>query len=470
MVFSSLLFLFSFLPFILIGNFIWRNRTWQNLLLFVGSLYFYAWGERERVFLMIGSILINYVVGIKIEKNQSINKQKLILAIGIIVNLGVLVYFKYAEFFVESLNSILQWLGISQIGKMKYEKLPIGISFYTFQSISYLVDVYRKEVKAQRNFIDLGVYIALFPQLIAGPIVRYQEIASQLRGRVHSMAKFSVGIKRFIIGLAKKMLLANPIAYLVDEIYLIPPNELSFSLAWLAVFAYALQIYFDFSAYCDMAIGLGKMFGFTFPENFNFPYAARSIRDFWRRWHITLSVWFRDYLYIPLGGSRGNNFKLYRNLIVVFLVTGLWHGASWSFIIWGLLHGVFILFERVGFAKVLDRMPRVLQTVYTLLVVLFAWVLFRIENIGDVLGLYKVMFGFSETSTFYELAMFLNPYLIALLVIAGVLCFPIYSYLKIDKLLKNQNGIKNFIYLGLFVFSILEIINGAYNPFIYFRF
>jgi len=469
MIFSSLLFLFSFLPFILIGNYVWRNIKWQNTLLFIASLYFYAWGEREKVFVMLASILLNFFIGKWIENKEGRSKV-VALIVGIVVNLGVLVYFKYSQFIVENINQLLSVLSIPIIDGIKYERLPLGISFYTFQSISYLVDVYRKEVKAQRNFLNLGLYVALFPQLVAGPIVRYNEIAEQLLQRTQNLIKFNEGIRRFVIGLGKKMLIANPMAYIADEIYMLPVNDISTPMAWLAVLAYSLQIYYDFSGYSDMAIGLGKMFGFDIAENFNFPYISKSIREFWTRWHISLSIWFRDYLYIPLGGSRGSTLLTMRNLIIVFFITGLWHGASWSFVIWGLFHGIFMLIERAGFDKILKRMPAIIQHMYMLLIVVFGWVLFRIENWTDALQIQKTMLGINVQSSVFSISSVMSSYYWLLLFVGVILCFPIFG--RIDKI-RNRRGYAIFESIAIFVIlflSIIEMANNTYNPFIYFRF
>jgi alginate O-acetyltransferase complex protein AlgI len=469
MVFSSLLFLFSFLPFVLIGNFIWRNIKWQNTLLFIASLYFYAWGEREKVFVMLASILLNFFIGKWIEKKEG-RGRKVALTVGVVVNLGVLIYFKYAKFLVDNLNEILNLFALPIIEGIKYERLPLGISFYTFQSMSYLVDVYRREVKAQRNFLNLGLYVALFPQLVAGPIVRYNEIAAQLVKRTQSLSKFNEGIRRFVIGLGKKMLLANPMAFIVDDIYSLPVGDISTPMAWMAAVAYALQIYFDFSGYSDMAIGLGKMFGFNIAENFNFPYIAKSIREFWTRWHISLSIWFRDYLYIPLGGSRGSTLFTMRNLLIVFFITGLWHGASWSFIGWGLFHGFFMLLERAGWDKILKKLPHILQHLYMLFVVVFGWVFFRIENWGDAIFIQKTMLGLSNTSELFSISSIMNPYYWTILFIAILMTFPIKKLIGGNTTNSVRLAVDRIGIFLIFILSIIEMANNTYNPFIYFRF
>lgn len=474
MIFSSLIFLFLYLPFLLVGNYLWRNRTWQNVLLFIGSLIFYAWGEKEKVFVMLGSILVNYVVGILIDQAKEGRQRKIRLAIGVVINLGVLVYFKYSRFIVENITDLLSLAGIPLDLDIKYEKLPIGISFYTFQSISYLVDVYRKETSAQRNFINLGLYISLFPQLIAGPIVRYLDISHQLMNRKHTLLQFNEGIKRFIIGLGKKLLLANNVAYVVDEILALPVAEMTTSLAWIAMIGYCLQIYFDFSGYSDMAIGLGKMFGFDIPENFNYPYISKSIREFWRRWHISLSNWFRDYLYIPLGGNRHGNAKTLRNLAIVFFLTGLWHGASWSFVLWGLFHGLFMILERQGLDKWLKRTPGFVQHIYSLLVVIFAFVWFRVENWYDALKIQKCMLGFEAPGAgFYQPGMFTNAYFWVIFAIAILACAPLKYYFSFLPRYQPAGWYRfgSALFYGLvLVLSIFAMVNSTYNPFIYFRF
>ncbi|MEQ9062884.1 MAG: MBOAT family protein [Vicingaceae bacterium] len=474
MVFSSLIFLFSYLPFLLLGNYLWRNRTWQNVLLFIGSLYFYAWGEGEKVFIMLGSIVLNYYIGRAIGAAHLVKKKKIYLTLGIIINLSVLVYFKYAEFLIDNLNSLANIIGLEAQINFKAERLPIGISFYTFQSISYLIDVYREENKAQKNFIDVGLYISLFPQLIAGPIVRYHDIAHQLEHRTSSIEKFSEGIRRFITGLGKKVLIANNMAYTVDEILALGPTEITTPLAWMAITGYALQIYFDFSGYSDMAIGLGKMFGFDILENFNFPYITKSIREFWRRWHISLSNWFVDYLYIPLGGSRGSTFKTYRNLLLIFLITGFWHGAGWSYIIWGLYHGAFMVIERLGLNRLLERAGAVVQHSYATVVLLFSWVFFRIEDVSYQLKLASSMLGFSDpNSGFFTVSDFSTPLYWFVFSIGVLSSTPMFKNLALNKSVLAFRPMKIIyltFYIGVLFLCTISLVNNTYNPFIYFRF
>ncbi|MCJ7713136.1 MBOAT family protein, partial [Candidatus Bathyarchaeota archaeon] len=356
------------------------KREYRNFFLLLASLIFYAWGEGILVLLMLFSISINYIGGIAISYflKKNIQISKVVLGLTIAVNLALLFYYKYANFIVENLQELGVFTGYKQASIF----LPIGISFFTFQGISYLVDVYREETIVQRKLFHLGLYISFFPQLIAGPIVRYHDVAQQIVQRSITVSLFTEGIIRFVRGLAKKVILANNAALIADQVFSIPASQLSISSAWLGIICYTIQIYFDFSGYSDMAIGLGKMLGFNFKENFNYPYISISIQDFWRRWHISLSTWFRDYLYIPLGGNRKGISKMYRNLVIVFFVTGLWHGASWNFIFWGLFHGSFLILEK---SKILNtkNWPIALQHLYALIVVMVGWVFFRAETMTE---------------------------------------------------------------------------------------
>ena len=375
MVFSSLVFLFVFLPIVLVLYFI-VPKALKNFILLVASLFFYAWGEPVYLYLMMFSILLNYLFGLWIQKNKDkSNSKKIIITIAIIVNIGLLGYYKYAFFVVDIINGLLHT-------HIQFEPLPlpIGISFYTFHALSYLIDVYRQKEEAQKNLFNLALYITLFPQLVAGPILRYNTIAEQIKSRIHNLSLFAEGIRTFIIGLSKKVLLSNPLGEMADTIFAINPSDMSVTTAWIGIIAYTLQIYFDFSGYSDMAIGLGKMFGFEFLPNFNYPYISRSIGEFWRRWHISLSSWFRDYVYIPLGGSRKGAWKTYRNLLIVWTITGFWHGASWTFMAWGFYYGVIICLERLGLKNILAKTWRPIQHAYVLFIVLIGWVFFRADN------------------------------------------------------------------------------------------
>lgn len=471
MLFNSSIFLFIFLPILLAVYFIAKNK-YRNIILLISSLVFYAWGEKEIVLIMIASTIADYCYGIMIDKGR----RRLGLSLSIITNLSFLGIFKYADFAFENYNTFLNLLGVSNkyLLELPHIALPIGISFYTFQTLSYTIDVYRNKVKANYNFIEFATYVTLFPQLIAGPIVRYESVYKQLKERFVTSEKFADGIERFIIGISKKMIFANTFGFLADEIFSYPAEALATSTIWLGVIAYSLQIYFDFSAYSDMAIGLGKMFGFDIPENFNYPYISRSIKDFWRRWHISLSTWFRDYLYIPLGGNRGSQFRTYLNLIIVFLVTGLWHGASWNFIVWGLWHGAFLIIERLGLDKILKLLWRPLQHLYTLLVVVVGWALFRIEDLGVAIKVIKNMFFINENALLFP-DVYLTFEVYITFALGFIFSLPIYHFYK--KQVENYPVWSKIHFYGfsvflifLFYISICLVSAGTYNPFIYFRF
>ena len=388
MLFSSIVFLFTFLPVILILYYLVPRRL-KNAVLLLCSLVFYAWGEPVYIFLMIFSIIFNYISGLDIARNlKNRRAARGSLIFNLIVNLGILGFFKYEGFLLDSLNRVLPV-------DIPYRELalPIGISFYTFQILSYIIDVYRQNVKAQKNFMDFALYVTMFPQLIAGPIVRYSDIEKQLHSRQESFRKFGDGAMFFIRGLAKKVLLANTIGMVFTEVTSLDPGKMSVLSAWLGCAAYTFQIYFDFSGYSDMAIGLGKMFGFEFLKNFDYPYISRSITEFWRRWHISLSTWFKEYLYIPLGGNRVSTAKHIRNLLVVWFLTGLWHGAAWNFVAWGLYYGILLIIEKYFLGRFLEKLPGVLRHIYSLLLVMIGWVFFFSPGLGNAFGYLKVMLG-----------------------------------------------------------------------------
>ncbi len=473
MLFSSVIFLFGFLPIVLILHLV-APKVLRNGVLLLCSLFFYAWGELHMSFIMLLSIALNYLFGILID---SFERRKLMLWIGVILNLGLLMYYKYFNFILDTLLLELDPLGIKAYNPFVH--LPIGISFFTFQGISYITDVYRKQAKAEFNPINIGLYISLFPQLIAGPIVRYNTIMDQIRTRVLSWNNLIKGSQRFIIGLAKKVIVANTMAVVANGIISSEVSSLNSLTAWVGILAYAIQIYFDFSGYSDMAIGLGNMFGFKFEENFNYPYVSKSIREFWRRWHISLSTWFRDYLYIPLGGSRKGVSRTYLNLFIVFLLTGFWHGPSWNFVIWGLIHGVFIVLERVGFSKILSKVPSIFQHLYCLFIVVVSWVFFKIEDLSHALDYLEVMFGLANGEQGVLTWNGFNFYQLLVGVLAII--FSVNTYGKLSKMrfaLQPQkryvHEIKDAIvwcFLGLiFFYTASELANGTYNPFIYFRF
>lgn len=477
MVFSNLVFLFVFLPIVLIVYFI-VPKVFKNIILLIVSLFFYAWGEPVYVFLMIFSIIINYIFGLLIEHSrEKLGLKKTYLVISVLANLAILGYYKYSTFLVENINAVF---GLDIV--MDPLTLPIGISFFTFQAMSYVIDVYRKDAEVQRNVFDLALYISLFPQLVAGPIVRYNTIADQIKSRIHNMELFSDGVRQFIIGLAKKVIIANPLGSIADTIFATSPENMSVTTAWIGIIAYSLQIYFDFSGYSDMAIGLGKMFGFKFLENFNYPYIAKSISEFWRRWHISLSSWFRDYIYIPLGGNRQGEWKTYRNLLIVWTATGFWHGASWTFMAWGFYYGIIISIERLGFGKVLARLWSPLQHIYVLILVMIGWVFFRADSFTYSTEFIQTMLGLNGTALFDNTSILYihdNTYL---LVLAMVFSLPIYPWFikKMDNLLEAGKYTASIsiirylagpiVYFSLLLLVTMFLVNSTYNPFIYFRF
>ena len=483
MVFSSLTFLYIFLPIVLILNFLIR-KEYKNAVLLIASILFYAWGGVSYTALLIISIVINFVLGKLISKNLGNKISKRYLVTGLIINLGLLGVFKYANFIVQNINVLIDSTGFSISIPNPGIILPIGISFYTFQALSYIIDVYKRKTPVQNKLVDLALYISLFPQLIAGPIVRYNDIAKQLSNRKNNRENFVSGVERFVLGLAKKVLIANQFALLADTAFSIAPGNLSTFVAWGGIVAYSLQIYFDFSGYSDMAIGLGRMFGFQFLENFNFPYIAKSIREFWQRWHISLSNWFRDYLYIPLGGNRKGNHRTYLNLLIVFFVTGIWHGASWNFVAWGMLHGLFMIIEKLGFDKTLEKLWKPLQHIYTIYIVMMAWVLFRAEDFTHAWGYFKAMYSYKSIDLNSDvLDIFLNKEIYFVLVIALISStrFWIATYEK-AVLLSSRNKKQNSFVMGIWSIMVLVFIVGvmvmstnylvanSYNPFIYFRF
>ena len=454
------MFLFLFLPMVLISYYLFDNR-FKNFILLMASLFFYAWGEPRYIFLMLFSILVNYFFGLKIDDSSEL-KKKLWLTISIIFNLSLLIIFKYAELL----------FGIKGI------QLPLGISFFTFHIMSYLIDVYRNDAKVQRRIHDLALYISLFPQLIAGPILRYRTVEKQINGREHSLDKFAEGVNRFVFGLSKKVILANQLALVADGVFVKNAADLSILESWMGIICYSLQIYLDFSGYSDMAIGLGKMFGFDFLENFNYPYISQSVSEFWRRWHISLGSWFRDYVYIPLGGNRVSLIKLCRNLFVVWFLTGLWHGASWTFVIWGLYYGFLISLEKLFLGKLLQRLPRVFRHIYLLLIVLIGWVFFRVDNIIQGVSFIRVMMGLGPNSMINNsVLIYLNDYWY--IVIASVI-FSTPIAVKFRNFAMEMNGkpLQNnlsFLLYGLILvvcmFMVIVLLSSySYNPFLYFRF
>ena len=466
MIFSSILFCFYFLPVVLAVYYI-SPKNLKNLVLFISSLIFYAWGEPVYVLLMIFSTAVDYTLGRGVDHFKTAEKPgfaKLMVALSAVINLSLLGFFKYAGFFMEIVNSVFNVnVPVPELA------LPIGISFYTFQTMSYTIDVYRGDAKMQKNIISFGAYVSLFPQLIAGPVVRYNTIAKELDSRSVSFEDFACGIRRFIRGLAKKVLLANSVGALFDAAKVMGPSDISVLSAWLGIIAFTFQIYFDFSGYSDMAIGLGRMFGFHFDENFNTPYESKSITEFWRRWHISLGTWFREYVYIPLGGNRVSVPRHIFNLALVWFLTGLWHGAAWNFIFWGLFYGCFIILEKYVFARLFAKVPDLLKHVYTLFVVVIGWVLFSFEEPVKI-GVYlKNMFGIG-TTLINDRAVY---YLLTNAVVLVLCAFFSTSaakriYEKIS--FKGKRTVLDILALLTFLLCTAYLVDASYNPFLYFRF
>ncbi|MEA2689104.1 MAG: alginate O-acetyltransferase complex protein AlgI [Candidatus Eremiobacteraeota bacterium] len=475
MVFSSEIFLFAFLPAVLALYFLVRGAAARNVVLVVASLFFYAWGEGRFVLLVLGSALVNYGLGLALDQlpGGGTRERRLVVGAGVALNLAILIVFKYAGFFGDNLNFIFgntigRQVTLSQI------YLPLGISFFSFHAISYIVDVYRRTSGARKNPLEVVLYFVFFPQLIAGPIIRYKDVASQLGGRTVAISDFAYGARRFVVGLSKKVLIANTLGASVDHVFAAQPGTLSLPVAWFALAAYTLQIYFDFSGYSDMAIGLARMFGFRFLENFDFPYIATSIQEFWRRWHISLSRWFRDYLYIPLGGNRVSPWRVYANLVIVFFLCGLWHGAKWTFVVWGLLHGLFLVLERVGAVRRITATP-VLRHVYVMAVVMFAWVFFRSDTFGYALGFLTALVR-PNGAPMLVLANVVDHETVLAFLAGCVLATPVLAN-RFDPARAPEPPLRRFalsavpaVLAGLFVVSVAKLAAGTYNPFIYFRF
>ncbi|GAV12795.1 MBOAT family protein [Paenibacillus sp. NAIST15-1] len=468
MVFSSLIFLYLFLPITLLIYFIAPNQL-RNVILTAASLVFYAWGEPVYIFLMLFSTVIDYGYGLFIDKYRNRKSiARALLVCSIVGNLGTLGFFKYYGFLVENINSLF---GL-QI-EVTTLPLPVGISFYTFQTMSYIIDVYRDKVPVQKNLIAFGTYVTMFPQLVAGPIVAYGDVAKQLSLRKIPLSLFGEGTQLFVRGLAKKVLLANSIGMLWSSIKATPASDLTVASSWIGILAFTLQIYFDFSGYSDMARGLGKMFGFELTRNFNYPYISTSVSEFWRRWHMSLGSWFREYVYIPLGGNRVGIVKRLRNLFVVWFLTGLWHGASWNFIIWGLYFGCFIVMEKLFLYKWLLQLPRVIGNIYTLLIVMIGWVFFDLDRLSTAIAYVGAMFGFSthhfaDNNTYYYLSTHLVILLLAMLAATPL---PKKMFLALKQRYPLGSAILSPILYVLFLFlSTAYLVNDTYNPFLYFRF
>jgi len=473
MIFSSNIFLYLFLPLVLGLYFISSQfLNIRNYILLFFSLVFYSFGEINYLWLLGFCVLSNYFWGIFLEKKLSQKtSKKIIIFLAISFNIGLLAFFKYSNFIVNNYNNIFN-------ANINFQPiiLPLGISFFTFHAISYLVDIYRNKCLAQRNFVKLALYICFFPQLIAGPIVRYNFIAKYLTKRKHFSYAIAFGIRIFIIGLAKKIIIANPMAEVADAIFNTNIKDLNREIVMLGIFCYSLQIYFDFSGYSDMAYGLARIFGFRFPKNFNYPYIALSIKDFWRRWHISLSSWFRDYVYIPLGGNKVSFIRQYFNLILVFFLCGLWHGASWNFVIWGLFHGIFLVLERFYFyQKFLNFLPKIIQNFYMLLVVMIAWALFRSSDLSTALAFYKIiLFDNSNFSSLpHNILRMINSHYLQFSLALALLSYHPYLknyFVKLIRKYQNLKIIYDLILLFCLIFVLTRLSSQTYNPFIYFQF
>ena len=486
MVFSQLTFLYYFLPIVMIVYFFSSDKI-RNVLIFITGLLFYAWGEPFYVCLMLFSTAIDYTAGRLMAKYDDDNKKrKICLIVSVCMNVGLLAIFKYSDFLIDSFNGVfgtsvtnpvvlvnkalnsLYPFGLNE----KRVELPIGISFYTFQSMSYTIDLYLRNIKVQKSFLNFASYVTLFPQIVAGPIVRYEDVANELESRTVNIAKISAGIGLFVKGLAKKVLLANNIGMVWTQVKAMDYSTISVATAWLGIIAFAFQIYFDFSGYSDMATGLGKMLGFEFPKNFDHPYISKSISEFWRRWHITLGSWFRSYVYIPLGGNRNGNFKTYRNLFITWALTGLWHGASWNFILWGLFFGVLIIIERLGFGKILEKLPSAVSMLYTFVMVLFGWVLFDTDTLADAGRYYAAMFGAggSLVDSYARYTIASNAVMLVLcILISGGLGSRLISFCEEKN--KRASAVAGVaVKIGGLLICTAYLVGATYNPFLYFRF
>lgn len=466
MVFSSTIFLCVYLPLVLLGYYICPKKG-RNLFLLIVSLVFYAWGEPKYVFLMIFSILVNYIFGRLMDKHRENKKRlKLMLVLSVVIDIGLLSVFKYTDFIITNINAIFganfDLLNIA---------LPIGISFYTFQAMSYTIDVYRDDVRVQKNLIDFGMYITMFPQLIAGPIVRYADVQDQLAERSVTTADFSEGVMRFVVGLGKKVLLANQMGAVWSDIYALG-GDVSALMAWTGAIAYTFQIYFDFSGYSDMAIGLGRMFGFKFPENFRYPYQSVSITDFWRRWHITLSTWFKEYLYIPLGGNRRGLARQALNLLIVWSLTGFWHGAGWNFVMWGLYYFVILFIEKLFLLKALDKLPKFFRHVYALLLIIIGWVIFASDDVSVLLPYLGSMFGANGAIGGMDVYTLLTKAVLLIICCIASTELPKKLFLSAAGAMNEKAAftLKSVLMIALLALSMILLIGDSYNPFLYFRF
>jgi alginate O-acetyltransferase complex protein AlgI len=467
MVFSSTVFVFFFLPVCLLLYYLIPGLRAKNAVLLLFSLVFYAWGEPVYIILMLISICFNFFVGKDMDQAKRMNRKKKVRTLfisAVIFNIGVLGFFKYSNFLIENIANITG-LGIRPLNL----PLPVGISFYTFQILSYIIDLYNGNIRAQRRFLSFALYVSLFPQLIAGPIVKYKDISDQLMYRKEDLSSFSKGLNRFVFGLSKKLILANTLGSVYSFVQDAGTDNISMLTAWVGIICYTLQIYFDFSGYSDMAIGLGGIFGFSFCENFNYPYIAVSVTDFWRRWHMSLSSWFRDYVYIPLGGNRCKVPRVILNLLIVWMLTGFWHGASWNFLLWGLFYGILLILEKYVLAGVINKIPKGLRWFITMICVMVGWVLFSAPSLGEALNYIGAMFGYaiSFVDSFGAFILFTN---LVLIIIAAICATPIYTALSVRLGEKRFSKLMVVVTPVLFLLCVIFMISETYNPFLYFRF
>ncbi|MBO5141561.1 MAG: MBOAT family protein [Clostridia bacterium] len=467
MLFSSVEFLYYFLPIVIALYFIVPNK-FKNLILLLSSLFFYFWGEPIYTLIMVVMALSGYIHGLLIDKFRGTKKSKVALVSSLVVGLGALGFFKYSNFFIDNINNIFD----SAMSTLALA-LPIGISFYTFQILSYTIDLYRGRYEVQKNFIDFFTYVALFPQLIAGPIVRYSDVDKELKTRTHSFEKVAYGINRFIVGLSKKILVGDVLAEFCDIVK--NTENMSVLFMWAYVIAYAIHIYFDFSGYSDMAIGLGRIFGFNFPENFNYPYVSKSITEFWRRWHMTLGSWFRDYVYIPLGGNRVSKLKWIRNIFVVWFLTGFWHGAGWNFIVWGLMFGVLLLIEKLFLFKFLEKIPKIFSRLYVIFFILISWVIFDAASLTEAIGRIGTLFGAGGVPLISADALYYIRSYIGVFILGLIGCTPLIKNLVLklkskEKSNKIVNILEPIVQVSLLVLVTAYLIDGSFSAFIYFRF
>ena len=466
MVFSSLYFLFLYLPIVLLVYYI-TPLKWRNLWLLVVNLIFYGWGEPKYIVLMLFTIVLDYFMGLVVARCKEQDNDKgarIAVAVALVLNLAILFFFKYWDLVART----LQYVGIGM--PVLNLTLPIGISFYTFQTMTYPVDVYRGDAQVQKNIVNFGTFVTLFPQLIAGPIIKYKELADQMTYRTHSPEQFASGVQVFTVGLAKKVLLANNIGKLWDVYLALPADQLTTAGAWLGVAAFSLQLYFDFSGYSDMAVGLGRMLGFEFLRNFNYPYISKSVTEFWRRWHISLGSWFREYLYIPMGGNRVSKPRMFFNLFVVWAATGIWHGASWNFLVWGLYFAVLIILEKAFLGRVLEKLPAAIQHIYTLFLVLVSWAIFAVEDFGHLGAYLAAMFGSAQGGLYSDSVGYYFTSFLPMLIIGCVASTPLAAKLWAKLPVKAVKIVLPVVLLAGLLFSTAYLVDATYNPFLYFRF